>query len=421
MQALILAAGRSSRFWPLSTNRHKSLIKIRGKTLLRHTLESLEESGVKSAVIVQGKDRDIDKELDVSGLNLDIDKVVQKEPKGTGNAIRKAEDYLEDSFLVLNSYRANADLFLEKKLQKMEDTGADAVLLSKETDKPWKYGIIETKGDKVSKIVEKPDRGEEPSNNRVVGSYLLGKEIFDYLDRTDTHEYQFEDALQIYIEEKEVRTVFTEKSVSSIKYPWDLFSVVKDLFGDIERDISSSADIADSAEVKGDVIIGENATIYENAVIKGPCYIGKNVVVGNNTVIRNHTNIEDDVIVGANSEVRGSVIQEDTHIHQTYLGDSILGRNVRVGAGTVFSNRGKRKDSKRPEIKVKPGLKEGEVATGLNRLGAMVGDNTDIATQANLMPGIQIGEDCFIGPTTTILDNVESGKTVYMDSDNKRS
>ncbi|MDY6788922.1 MAG: bifunctional sugar-1-phosphate nucleotidylyltransferase/acetyltransferase [Candidatus Nanohaloarchaea archaeon] len=420
MQAVVLAAGRSSRFWPLSDRRHKALLKIRGKSLLRHTLESLEDSGVDEAVVVQGSDRDIEEELEKEDLDLEIRFVVQEEPRGTGNAIQKSGELLEDRFLVMNPYRANIDQLLDKKLDKYRETGADAVLLSKETDKPWKYGILETEGDRAENIVEKPDKGQEPSNHRVVGSYLLGEEILDYLDRTETHEYQFEDALNLYMEEKDVRVVYTDKKASSIKYPWDLFGVVEELFEPIERDVAESADIADSAEIKGRVVVGEEAKIYENAVLKGPCYIGDNVVVGNNTVVRNHSNLEDEVIVGANSEVRGSIVQEDTHIHQTYLGDSILGRNVRVGAGTVFSNRGKRKEGERPEITVKPGLKEEEVDTGLDRLGAMVGDNTDIATQANIMPGIQIGADCFIGPPTTVLKNVESGKTVYTKFDNRK-
>ncbi|MDY6774460.1 MAG: NTP transferase domain-containing protein, partial [Candidatus Nanohaloarchaea archaeon] len=59
MQAAILAGGESSRFWPLNT-RHKSLIKIQGNSLLRHTLESLEAAGVDEFVIVQGEEGKIE-------------------------------------------------------------------------------------------------------------------------------------------------------------------------------------------------------------------------------------------------------------------------------------------------------------------------------------------------------------------------
>ena len=72
MQAVILAAGESSRFWPLNKN-HKSLIKIMGRPLIWWTLKSLEKAGISEAVIIQGPKKEIERELSNYGLvNLKI-------------------------------------------------------------------------------------------------------------------------------------------------------------------------------------------------------------------------------------------------------------------------------------------------------------------------------------------------------------
>jgi bifunctional UDP-N-acetylglucosamine pyrophosphorylase/glucosamine-1-phosphate N-acetyltransferase len=411
MQAVILAAGASSRFWPLSANRHKSLFRVGGQTLLEHTLDGLAGSAVDSVVIVQSPDRTIEDELG-DDQPVDVSFVVQDEPKGMAHALRQAEDLLDEPFFVMTPYRANGAKFIEQIIEAHAD-GADAVLLGKRTDTPWKYGVLETDGDRAVSIVEKPEEGEQPSDERVVGIYLLEPGFFQYLDEVDEHEYQYEDALDLYMDDNVVRVQRTEARTESIKYPWDLFGVVETVFDEMERHISPHADIDDSATIDGDVVIEDDVTVYENAVVRGPCYIGEGSTVGNNAVVREYTDLEAGCVVGANSEVRGSLFQEDTHVHDAFVGDSILGRDVRVGAGTVVANRNARKDGNRPSISVHLELKDRTVDTERDRLGMLVGDGADIGTQANIMPGVAIGPDSFVGPSTMLKSNVAAGETIY--------
>ncbi len=411
MQAVILAAGASSRFWPLSASRHKSLFKVRGQTLLEHTLDGLADSAVDSVVVVQSPDRTIEEDVD-EDQPVDVSFVVQDEPRGMAHALRQAEDLLDEPFVVMTPYRANGARFLERMIEVHED-GADAVLLGKRTDTPWKYGVLETDGDRAVSIVEKPEEGDAPSDERVVGIYLLEPGFFAYLDRVEEHEYQYEDALDRYMDENVVRVLRTDARTDSIKYPWDLFGVVETVFDDMERSISQHADIADSATIEGAVVIEDDVTVYENAVVRGPCYIGEGSTVGNNAVVREYTDLEAGCVVGANSEVRGSLFQDETHVHDAFIGDSILGRDVRVGAGTVVANRNARRDGKRPSISVHLEMKDKTVDTGRARLGMLVGDRADIGTQANIMPGVAIGPYSFVGPSTMLRSNVAGGETIY--------
>lgn len=413
MQAVILAAGKSSRFWPLGVSEHKSLLKIRGKTLIEHTIENLNGSNIEEVVIVQGPEKDIEKKLGGTVSGMDVQYVVQEKPVGTGNALKQAEELIEEQFFVLNPYRENAPRFVERMTDKTRETDAEMVLLTSRTEKPWKYGMLGMDDDKVHTIVEKPGKGEAPSNMKVVGMYLFPEDFFDYLHRTETHDHQLEHAMQLYMDEKDVRAVRTKKKTTSIKYPWDLFEVIRSLFEEMEREVSDSAEIAESAKVEGKVRIGKDVKIFENAVVRGPCYIGDGCVVGNNSVVRENTDLEEGVVVGANSEVRGSMLQEGTKIHQAFVGDSILGRNCRVGAGTVFANRERRTGGERPEISYYLERKEREKNTGTKRFGAVVGHNTELGTQVNVMPGVGIGKNSFVGPSELVKKNVGSCTTYY--------
>lgn len=416
MKAVILAAGQSSRFRPLSDNRHKGLTELLGKTIIEHTVEELREAGVDEIVVVQSPEGEIEQTI---GDEVDH-YVVQDEPRGMGNALRQAEHLLDEKFLVLTPYRANASNFFQPMIEKAEQ-GSEIVFVSTSTDEPEKYGILELNEDgKAVDISEKPEPGEAPSDQRVVGMYLLSESFFDHLDEADEWEYQYEDALSLQMDEEPASVLKVEDETSSIKYPWDLFPVVEELFEKKERRVSEEAEIADSAELKGKVIVEKGARIFENAVIRGPAYIGKDAVVGNNALVREHVALEEGATVGANAEVKNSVFQPGSSMHSGFVGDSIIGRDSSLGAETVTANRGFRRGGERPDIESDLIGKDYEKDTGRTFLGAMIGDNVEVGVNASLMPGIQIGSGATVGPGTVVQENVKEGETFYVDQDRVR-
>jgi len=129
MKAVILAAGESSRFWPLNQE-HKSLIKIMGKPLIWHTLDSLKKTGMKDLIIVQGPKKDIAKELgNYSFPNLKIKYILQKEAKGMGNALYQARNLLKEPFFVLNAERIDGGEIVKKLKVKSQKLKVKAVLV----------------------------------------------------------------------------------------------------------------------------------------------------------------------------------------------------------------------------------------------------------------------------------------------------
>lgn len=376
-QAVILAAGESSRFWPLN-QKHKSLIKIMGHFLIWWTIEGLKKAGIKNIIVVQGPQRDVEKQLGDKSIKY----VVQSKPKGMGDALWQAKKFIsKDPFLVLNAERVD----VARILRGIPEKGP--FLVGQETKTPELFGMMKLKGSRVLGIVEKP-KGKLPSNVKVVGVYSLEPGFFKYYQKVKKHQYDFEDALSLYMKDNEVRVQMLKKpeeETPTLKYPWHIFSVAKYLFNNNLG--------------KNEVRLGKNVKIFEGAVIKGPCYVGDNCVIGNNAIVRNYSNLEEGAMVGALAEVTRCLFQKGAHVHSGYFGDSIIGENCRVGAGTVTAN-----------VRLDRGVIKN---TGLTSLGAIVGPNTHIGINVSLMPGVLIGSNCIVGPGSVIPENIEDNTTLY--------
>lgn len=401
-QAIILAGGQSSRFWPLG---NKALYKIMGRPLIAYTLESLKQGGIKEIIIIQGPGKDIEKELkNYKFSDLKIKYVIQEKPKGMGNAVFQARKLVSERFFVLNSERIEAATYL--KLAQKEKTSP--ILFATKTLTPYLYGIFKLKGNQVLKIVEKPQAGKAPSDLRVVGIYLLSKDFFEYYPKIKKHRYDFEDTLNLIIKNKKVRLIKVKEETLVLKYPWHLFEIAKYLMDKyLKPKISPTARIGKEVLIEGKVFIEEGANIFEGAIIKGPCYIGRNCLIGNNALVRDYTNLEEGAMVGAGAEVTRSLFEKEAHIHSGYFGDSIFGEGCRIGAGTVTAN------LRLDRGEIKSVVKGEKISTGLTSLGAIIGKNTQIGINTSLMPGILIGSHCLIGPASVVSKNLEDKTTFY--------
>lgn len=411
-EAVILAAGESSRFWPLNSQ-HKSLIKVMGRSLIWYTIFGLQKSGIKKITIVQSPEKDIEKELKhYNFANLEIKYVVQKEPKGTGNALFQAKNLLKESFFILNGDVVNSDEFIKIMIDKLKKSKAKAVLAGQKTKNPELFGIMKLERDRIVGIIEKPKRGEEPSDVKVVGVYLIEHSFFDYYEKVEKHMYDFEDALSLYVKENKTVVAILDKTETEIpaflKLPWHLFNVERYLLDKfLKGKIADSAKIAKNVIIEGNVYIGENVKVFENAVIKGTCYIGEKSIVGSNSLVREYVNLENDCMIGANVEVARSIFQENTYTHSGYFGDSISGRGCRIGAGTITAN------IRIDRGEVKSVVKGEKINTGLKSLGVVIGENTKVGINVSLMPGIFIGSNCIIGPHSLVRENIEDNTKFY--------
>lgn len=159
------------------------------------------------------------------------------------------------------------------------------------------------------------------------------------------------------------------------------------------------------------IYIAKTAVVEPGAYILGPAYIGEGAVVRHGAYIRENVILLADSILGHASEAKNSIFLPSAHApHFAYVGDSILGQRVNLGAGTKLSNLtiNSAKDpvtGKRPTIKIWTG--DQEVDTGLAKLGAILGDDVQTGCNSVLNPG------CLIGPRTLVYANASVRKGLH--------
>ncbi len=155
------------------------------------------------------------------------------------------------------------------------------------------------------------------------------------------------------------------------------------------------------------ISIGEGTILEPGVFIQGPCVIGKNCTIRHGAYIRSNVILGDEAILGHCCEIKNSIVMNGAvAAHFCYVGDSILGPGVNLGAGVKCSNL--RLD--RAEIAVKYG--ETRINTGLVKLGSILGSGVQIGCNAVLNPGTIIGRDSFVYPLMNIGGYIPRGMQI---------
>lgn len=165
--------------------------------------------------------------------------------------------------------------------------------------------------------------------------------------------------------------------------------------------ISTNSVIEEGATIKPPVIILDNVKILSGAYIEGPVIIGENCKVGPNCHIRKNTLLLNNVIIGQGVEIKESILSEGCVVsHFSYIGNSILGKNVNVGAGLITSVR--RFDNQQIKLRI-----QGKVYdTKKYKFGAVIGDNVQIGIGVLIYLGRIIKPNTTVNPGTIVKRNI---------------
>ena len=414
MQAVILAGGTGKRVFPLAVNKPKPMFKILGKPLIRYVIETMKEADIRDFVIVIGHNGEQIKSYlgDGREYGVNIEYTFQKEALGMANALETAKEVVDDRFFVVNADDVFEASLIKDMIRQLKKSGAEIVLSCEPVEETWKYGIIRVENDNVRDFVEKPPKGQEPSNLAVIGAYIVTKKIFDYLAKVPVSDHQYEDAIQKFIEERGlVRAVRYDSFFSAYKYPWDLFAINDYLMEKnvIKQALGDNVKVSEKAVVEGNVWIGDGTRILEGACVRGPCYIGSNSLVGNNALVWNHSSIGNNSVIGFSSEIKHSLIGDDCWFHMSYVGDSIVSDNCSFGAGTVTAN------FRFDEKNIKLRINEAKIDSCRDKLGVIMADNCKTGVNACLMPGVRVGPHSIVGPNVCLYGDLEPNKTILLD------
>lgn len=405
LPVVILAAGSNSRFFPLNSTRHKGLIPLLGKPLIVHQLENLRQHGL-SEVYIIASSRDLDQQelsetLDRHGLSdISVTLVEQKQPLGMGDALLQLDQsLLPEQFAVVFPYHVT----IGETLADMLAIGQPTCVAVTPISEPWLYGIIETKNNLATALIEKPAKGTEPSNLKVQGAYLLNAHFVNLLKAIPAQEYSFEVALNTLMSQSAVGICHLSHPLPTLKFPWHLFSLQGRIISQQKTSLHPQAKIAATAVIDdslGPVLIDEGATVSHASRIVGPAYLGKNSFVGDFSLIR-ESDLEAGVSVGVHSDITRSIFFEDASFHGGgFIGDSILDQSVKVGAGLITAN--KRFD----RAFIATQVKDKKTDTSTKALGAIIGAKSKLGIRVSTMPGVMIGSSQIVQAGEIIAKNL---------------
>jgi bifunctional UDP-N-acetylglucosamine pyrophosphorylase/glucosamine-1-phosphate N-acetyltransferase len=402
MKAAVLAAGEGVRLLPITATRPKHLIKIGGKPILEHCLNSLKASGIKEVVIVVYYMADAIRAYfdDGKKFGLKIEYSEQKGVLGTGNAVSVVEPFMQEDFIVVNGDMLFDAEAAKAVIETHKNEKPAATMAVVPVEKPETYGIVELDNCKVKKIVEKPLREDAPSNFANAGIYAFSPEIFAKLKLTapsSRGELEIPDALSLLINENKVVVAvkIDSKQWLDIGTLWGLLEANRWVLTRMKHKISGT--IENGAHLLGPVTVAETARIRSGAYIEGPAYIDEESDVGPNCYIRPCTSIGRRVRIGNACEIKNSIVMDQGHIgHLSYVGDSIIGEKCNLAAGTITANY--RLDGKGVKMMVKDKI----IDTGRRKLGAVLGDGVKTGINALFMPGVKVGNDSWIGPNVLV-------------------
>jgi UDP-N-acetylglucosamine diphosphorylase/glucosamine-1-phosphate N-acetyltransferase len=408
MKALILAAGEGQRLRPLTSTRPKHMLPVGGIPLLEHTLLALKTAGVKEVAVLVGylEDKIRDYFKDGSSLEISITYIRQKNPTGTASAVGMAEEYVNGE----NFLTAYGDLLLDtdifsRVLQRYHTDSALTMTVVPVTN-PSDFGVITVEDGFVKSIAEKP-KGYIESNLINAGVYVFPPEIFRNIRKTSKsarEEYEITDTLQALLTEgtRLAACQVDSEEWLDIGRPWDLLEANKRVME--KTSFALQGEVEEGAHLFGPVIVQEDARIRSGSYLEGPVFVGKGADVGPNCHIRPCTSLGRGVRIGNACEIKNSIIMDGTHIgHLSYVGDSILGENCNLGAGTITAN------LRLDDHPVKVLVKEKVVDSKLRKLGAFLGDEVKTSIGVCIMPGVKIGTGAWIGPAAVVRRDVSEG------------
>lgn len=413
MRALLLAGSESQQMWPLVDTCPKPLLDIGGKPIIQWMIEDMRAAGIREIVVSIGYRGDQIQDFLGRGHNfgVKIDYVTQKQPRSVADSILVATEEFQgdDAFFVVNADILGDPKMFRRAQKHYKDLDAEAVVSLTLTNTPQFYGIAEIdERARIRRIVEKPQPDEIQSRYAVAGIYVLKPSIFSLLKETHDLSIAFQ---KIIDNGKAVFGSVWERDWAEVSFPWDLIRANRFVLDRILTGkgsfIADSADIQQPSRIEGSVHISDGVTVRPHTTIRGPTFIGPNTYIGNNVLVREYTALGSNVLVGFGVEIKESLIYNETKIGRLcFVGDSIVGRNVDIGAGAQLVNRPLTGSTITSVVKGHP------VIVPRIKYGAVIGDHAILSPNVSVYPGVKIGINSVVLPGAILSEDVPSNTKV---------
>lgn len=421
LAVVILAAGRGSR---LNSKKFKVLHEVGNIPMLYHLIHTAKQLKPSQIIIVisdkmQFIEKDVNKNF--SGIRF----CVQKKPLGTADAVKLSIEFLDKKILKVLILYGDTPLIrnvtLKKMILNLDKKKSDMCLLGMKLKDPKHYGRIIMNNEKfIDKVVEysEASREEKQCNLCNTGVMIFKTEyLVEYIYKVENNnkkrEFFLTDMVEIINKINKrigLETCNFEESLG-VNDRNDLINIEQEFQKfKIQELIKKGVTLLDSKNIylSYDTIIGKDSVIFPNV------YFGRNVKIGKNVKVKSFSHIEGAIIkdncevgpfarlrpetvifeeasIGNFVEIKKSNIQKKAKIpHLTYIGDSFVGLNTNIGAGTITCN-----------------------YDGINKNKTKIGNNCFIGSNTSLIAPLSVGDNSIIGAGSVIKKNVSKSVIIY--------
>ncbi len=345
MKAIILVGGEATRLFPLTCNTPKAMVPVLNSPFLEHVIRYLSSHQIKDIILAQSHLLQPIESYFGNGsqFGVKLSYTIEDTPLGTAGAVKNAESYLDETFLVLNG-----DIFTDLDITAMIDyhleSKAKATIALTPVDDPTSYGLIETNAQgRVTRFLEKPEWSQVTTNMINAGTYVLEPDVLA----------QIPPEVQVSIE-RQVFPQLLDQGEPVYAYPSSVYWIdigTPEKYLQLHRDLLSGKSSQYPLAPGEEILIGEQSSIHATAQIKGAVVIGSNcsigrkvkltglVVIGTGCTILEDTVIEESIIwrntrLGQRVNLKNSIVADNCYLNtDSIIEDSILGDNVTVASG----------------------------------------------------------------------------------------
>ncbi len=342
MKAVILVGGEGTRLRPLTCNTAKAIVPILNRPLLERLLGYLEEHGVTDVILAMGYLPDPIQSClgDGTQLGVRLTYLVEDSPLGTAGAVKNAESYLDEPFIVFNGdIITGIDLTAMMKRHKEVEPKVSIALTP--VDNPTIYGVVETDAQGIVKrFVEKPSWDKVTTNMINAGIYILEPEVLGHVPPSMPsmfENYLFPQLLEMgepilgYSSEAYWIDIGTPEKYLKANHDLLLQQVGRGI------QIEGIGQLHPTVQIEGPTLIAEGCIVAEDAKLKGPVVLGPHCEIGKGAVVQgavlwHHSRVGDKAILQNCVVCSHSYVGPRSHVPD----NCVLGDGVTVALETIL-------------------------------------------------------------------------------------
>lgn len=407
---LLLAGGDGTRFWPL---KEKNLFNFNNKPLIQHQIERFISYTKRLYIVVNSENENkINQIINLlpKKYSTSIELIIQR-PNLTGQAgaILSAKNKIKGDILIANANDVFNTEILSQFFINSRWINNDCVFLAKKVDQYFPGGYLKFNKNRIIGIVEKPMENKTPSNivKLVVDYFKDYRLLLKALESIETSSDDwYEQALSKIINITKTKYILYDDYWLVLKYPWQILPMMRFFLEKINKNrFGTNVTISKKSIIIPPVFVGNNVRIGDYSKIVGPVYLTDNTVIGDYSLVR-ESYINSSSLIGGYCEIARSYLGKHVTLHNNYIGDSVIGDNVLMGAGAITANF--RFDGKT----VKTRIDTVKIDSSLKKLGATIGSDTKIGVNVSILPGIKIGCQCYVKPGIVVSSDIENNSFI---------